>query len=198
MLHFLPLAIRYDGTRPVPGHGYQVHVGPMLSDVRGSVRIRSGDPSVRPELRFNYLTTERDRREWIEAVRCARDILGQPAFADLDGGEVSPGPAVRTDREVLDWVAQDAETALHPSCTCRMGTEADAVVDPRSLEVHGVPGLRVVDASVMPSITNGNIYAAVMMIAERSADLILGNTCLPPERVDFYSHTGGVARGLAG
>ncbi|MEE2677345.1 MAG: choline dehydrogenase [Myxococcota bacterium] len=198
MFHFLPLAIRYDGTRPVPGHGYQVHVGPMLSDARGSVRIRSGDPRVPPELRFNYLTTETDRREWIESVRCARHILSQPAFAELDDGEISPGPEVRTDREVLDWVARDAETALHPSCTCRMGTEEGSVVDPRTLEVHGVPGLRVVDASVMPSITNGNIYAAVMMIAERSADLILGNTCLPPERVDFYSHAGQASRGATG
>lgn len=194
MFHFLPLAIRYDGTRPVPGHGYQVHVGPMLSDARGSVRIRSGDPRVSPGLRFNYLSTERDRREWVEAVRCARDLLGQPAFADYDAGELSPGPDVGSDAEVLDWVARDAETALHPSCTCRMGTDAGAVVDPQNLRVRGVRGLRVVDASVMPSITNGNIYAAVMMIAERAADLILGNTPLPPERVDFYRHACEVSR----
>jgi len=193
MFHFLPLAIRYDGTRSVPGHGYQVHVGPMLSDVRGSVRIRSSDPGMSPEIRFNYLSTERDRREWVEAVRCARALLGQPAFADFDAGELSPGPEVASDSEILDWVARDAETALHPSCTCRMGTDADAVVDPQSLAVHGVRGLRVVDASVMPSITNGNIYAAVMMIAERTADLILGSTPLPPERAEFYRHVRGVS-----
>jgi choline dehydrogenase len=188
MFHFLPVAIRYDGSRSVPGHGYQVHVGPMLSDARGSVRIRSGDPRVPPSLRFNYLSTERDRREWLEAVRCARTLLSQPAFAGLDAGELSPGPELASDTEILDWVARDAETALHPSCTCRMGTDAGSVVDPRSLRVRGVRGLRIVDASVMPSITNGNIYAAVMMIAERAADLILGNTLLPPERVDFYRH----------
>ena len=121
-------------------------------------------------------------------MRCARTLLSQPAFAGLDAGELSPGPELASDTEILDWVARDAETALHPSCTCRMGTDAGSVVDPRSLRVRGVRGLRIVDASVMPSITNGNIYAAVMMIAERAADLILGNTLLPPERVDFYRH----------
>ena len=99
---------------------------------------------------------------------------------------VSPGPEVETDEQILDWIARDAETALHPSCTARMGTGDDAVVHPDSLRVHGVEGLRVVDASVMPTITNGNIYAPVMMIAERAADAILGNTMLPPESIEVY------------
>jgi choline dehydrogenase len=188
MLHFLPIAIRYDGSMPAGGHGYQVHIGPMYSDARGSVRITSADPRAHPALRFNYLSTEQDRREWLQAVGVARHILGQPAFGAYDAGEVSPGPEVRTDQQVLDWVGRQAETALHPSCTCRLGTDALSVVDPASMAVHGLRGLRVVDASVMPSVTNGNIYAPVMMVAEKAADLILGNTPLPPEPLEFYRH----------
>ena len=186
MFHFLPIAIRYDGTQPAGGHGYQVHIGPMYSDSRGTVKITSGDPKAHPALRFNYLSTETDRREWVEAVQISRTILTQPAFDDYNAGELSPGPKVQTAEEVLAWVARDAETALHPSCTAKMGTDAMAVTDPATMGVHGVDGLRVVDASVMPYVTNGNIYAPVMMAAEKAADLILGNTPLPPERVEFY------------
>ena len=117
-----------------------------------------------------------------------RKILSQPAWAGLDGGELSPGPEVETDEQILEWVAADAETALHPSCTCRMGTDPLSVVDPLTHAVHGLDGLRVVDASVFPYVTNGNIYAPVMMTAEKSADLILGNTPLPAEPVAFYRH----------
>jgi choline dehydrogenase len=190
MFHFLPLAIRYDGTSPAGGHGYQVHVGPMYSDARGHVRIRSTDPSQHPALVFNYLSTEQDRREWLEAITVARQILGQPAFERFDAGEVSPGPAVETDEQILDWVGHDAETALHPSCTARMGTDVDAgaVVDPATMRVHGTEGLRVVDASVFPFVTNANIYAPVMMVAEKAADLIRGDTPLPPDPRPFYRH----------
>jgi choline dehydrogenase len=188
MLHFLPIAIRYSGAKPTGGHGYQVHIGPMYSDARGSVKLTSADPRARPALRFNYLSTGQDRREWVEAIQVARHILGQPAFAPFDAGELAPGPEVRTGEQVLDWVGREAETALHPSCTCRMGVDALSVVDPASLRVHGVDGLRVVDASVMPYITNGNIYAPVMMIAEKAADLILGNTPLPAEPLAFHRH----------
>ena len=125
MFHFLPIAVRYDGSAPAGGHGYQVHIGPMYSDARGSVRITSADPRVKPALRFNYLSTEQDRREWVEAIRRAREILSQPAWAALDGGEISPGPSVETDEEILAWVAKDGETALHPSCTCKMGVGRD-------------------------------------------------------------------------
>jgi choline dehydrogenase len=181
MFHFLPLAIRYDGTSPAGDHGYQVHVGPMYSDVRGSVKVRSADPREHPAVRFNYLSTPDDRREWVEAIRTARHILSQPAFDRLDGGEISPGGAVVSDQEIIDWIARDAETALHPSCTARMGVDERAVTDPASMRVHGVERLRVVDASVMPVITNGNIYAPVMMIAERAADMMLGNPALLPD-----------------
>ncbi|MEZ5340102.1 MAG: choline dehydrogenase [Acidimicrobiales bacterium] len=186
MFHFLPIAIRYDGSVPEGGHGYQVHVGPMFSDARGTVKITSTDPRQHPAIVFNYLSTEQDRREWIEAVRTARKILSQPAFDRYNDGEVSPGPSVETEQEILDWVAKDAETALHPSCTCRLGTDELAVADPLTFRVHGVEGLRVVDASVIPVITNGNIYAPTMMIAERAADAILGNEQLAPLRVDLY------------
>jgi choline dehydrogenase len=188
MFHFLPIAIRYDGSAPAGGHGYQVHIGPMYSGSRGSVKIISPDPAVKPALRFNYLSTPTDRREWVEAIQIARHILGQPAFAPFNAGELSPGPSVSTDEEVLEWVRRDAETALHPSCTARMGTGDGSVVDPSSMRVHGLEGLRVVDASVMPYITNGNIFAPVMMVAEKAADLILGNTPLPPEPAEFYRH----------
>ncbi len=149
MFHFLPVAIRYDGSSPAGGHGYQVHVGPMYSDARGTVKITSTDPRTHPALRFNYLSTDQDRREWVEAIRVARRI---------------------------------------PSCTAKMGTGPDAVLDPASMRVHGLDGLRVVDASAMPYITNGNIYAPVMMVAEKAADLILGSTPAAPEYLEFYRH----------
>jgi choline dehydrogenase len=191
MFHFLPIAIRYDGSQPAGGHGYQVHVGPMYADTRGSVKITTRDPRVHPALRFNYLSTDQDRREWLEAVHVSRSILGQPAFEPFSEGEISPGPSVETDEQIVDWVARDAETALHPSCTCRMGTDELSVVDPATMRVHGVDGLRVVDASVFPYVTNGNIYAPVMMTAEKSADLILGNMPLAAEPVPFYRHGSG-------
>jgi choline dehydrogenase len=195
MFHFLPIAIRYDGSAPAGGHGYQVHIGPMYSDSRGSVKITSADPFAKPALRFNYLSTPTDRQEWTEAIRIARNILNQPAFDEFNAGELSPGLDVSAESEVLAWVARDAETALHPSCSCAMGTGPLAVTSPESLEVHGVSGLRVVDASVMPYVTNGNIYAPTMMVAEKAADLILGNAPLPAEPIPFYRHESGANLG---
>jgi choline dehydrogenase len=192
MFHFLPIAIRYDGTAGVKGHGYQVHVGPMYSDARGSVSITSTDPHVHPAIRFNYLSTGQDRREWAEAIRVARTILTRPAFEPYSTGEISPGVTVETDEEILAWVGRDAETALHPSCTARMGTDEASVVDPLTMRVHGIDGLRVVDASAMPYVTNGNIYAPVMMLAEKAADLIAANAPLPPQTTPFYRHGAGM------
>jgi choline dehydrogenase len=163
----------------------------MYADTRGHVRIRSRDPKQHPSMLFNYLTTTNDRREWVEAVRVARDILNQPAFAPYNDGELSPGSEVETDEQILDWVRADAETALHPSCTAKMGVDEMSVVDPDTMKVHGVEGLRVVDASVFPFVTNGNIYAPVMMVAEKAADLIAGNTPLPPASVPFYRYRAG-------
>jgi len=193
MFHFLPIAVRYDGSKSAAEHGYQVHIGPMYSDVRGQLKIKSPDPYEHPSLLFNYLSTENDRREWIEMIRKARDILAQPAFEAFNAGELSPGPSVATDQEILDWVARDAETALHPTCTAKMGVDDMSVVDPQTMRVHGVDGLRVVDASVFPYIPNGNTYAPTMMVAEKAADLIAGNTPLAPlTDVPFYRHGEGM------
>lgn len=185
--HFLPIAIRYDGSAPNEGHGYQVHVGPMNTDVRGHVKIKSADPTVYPRIMFNYLSTEQERRDWVDAIRCTRNIMTQPAFDPYRAAELAPGEHAQTDEEILDFVAREGESAYHPSCTCKMGMDDMAVVDPE-LNVHGVEKLRVVDASIMPSITNGNIYAPVMMIAEKAADVILGNTPPAPSQASFYRH----------
>ncbi len=187
-MHFLPLAIRYDGTSPAARHGFQIHAGPMNSDARGTLAIRSTDPREHPSMVFNYLSTEQDRREWLEVIRSVRELLAQPAMAPFSAGEISPGPEVTSDEDILDWVARDAETALHPSCTCKMGTDPMAVADPATMAVHGTDGLAVVDASVMPYVTNANLYAPVMMIAEKAADLLTGATPLPPEEADWYRH----------
>jgi choline dehydrogenase len=183
--HFLPIAIRYNGTSALKGHGYQVHVGPVRSDARGHVRVVSSDPTEPPEIVFNYLSTDQDRREWVEAIRCTRSILSQPALAPFRGDELAPGPDVQTDEEILEFVRAELESAYHPSCTCKMGTESDSVTDPE-LRVHGVEGLRVVDASVMPTVTNGNIYAPVLMIAEKASDLILDRRPLEPLNPPTY------------
>lgn len=185
--HFLPIAIRYDGSAPAQGHGFQLHVGPMNTDVRGHVKLKSAKPDTYPEIFFNYLSTEQERREWIEAIHCSREIINQPAFDGLRGEELAPGNQVQSDAEILDFVAREGESAYHPSCTCKMGYDDMAVVD-ADLQVHGVENLRVVDASVFPSITNGNIYAPVMMVAEKAADLILGNTLETPSQAEFYRH----------
>ena len=141
-----------------------------------------------PAFVFNYLSTEQDRREWIEAIHKTREILEQSAFAPYSGGEISPGADVSSDDEILDWVRRDGETAYHPSCTNRMGVDEMSVVDPLTMKVHGTQGVRVVYASAMPYVTNGNIYAPVMMMAEKAADIIKGATPLPPEHAPFYRH----------
>jgi choline dehydrogenase len=185
--HFLPLAIRYDGTAPSAGHGFQLHVGPMNTDVRGSIKIKSSDPTEYPSILFNYLSTENERKEWCEAIRCARELIETSAMDKYRGEELSPGKEVQTDEEILDFVAKEGESAYHPSCTCKMGYDDMAVVDSK-MRVHGIENLRVVDASVMPYVTNGNIYAPVMMIAEKAADEILGNTPEEPINIDFYKY----------
>lgn len=190
MYHFLPVAVRYDGQKAPVEHGFQVHIGPMYSDARGSLKIQSNDPKAHPSMVYNYLSTEQDKREWVEAVRVTREIMAQPAMKPYNGGEISPGPSVQTEQEILDWVAEDAETALHPSCTAKMGPASDpmAVVDPKTMKVHGLDNLRVVDASAMPYVTNGNIHAPVLMLAEKAADIIKGEKPLEPEHLEYYQH----------
>jgi choline dehydrogenase len=182
MMMFAPIAMRSEESALEDrAHGYQLHVGVMRSAARGEVEIRSSDPQHHPAIRFNYLTAEGDRERWVAAVRTARELLAQPAFAPYDAGEVLPGPGTVTDDAVVGWVRRVAQTGLHPACSARMGLDGDAVVDPRTMRVHGVEGLRVVDASVMPVLTNSNTYAPVMMIAEKAADMVLGNTPLPAQ-----------------
>lgn len=180
--HFLPVAIRYDGT-PQRQHGFQAHVGPMRSDSRGRVLLRSVDPRQPPSILFNYLSTEQDRREWAEAVAKTREIFAQPAFDAYRGKELSPGADIQSGEQILDFVRRNAESAYHPCGTCRMGTDAGSVVD-AALNVHGLEGLKVVDASVFPEITNGNINAPVIMVAEKAADIILGRPPLAPQMID--------------
>jgi choline dehydrogenase len=188
MYHFLPIAVRYDGTGIEQGHGYQVHVGPMYSDARGRIEITTADPMAKPSILFNYLSTEQDRREWVEAIQVTRNILAQQPFDQYSDGELSPGPSVQTPEQILEWVAKDAETAYHPSCTAKMGTDEMSVVDPNTMKVHGVEGLFVVDASVFPYVTNANLYAPTMMVAERAADLIQEKPTLAPEYVEWHKN----------
>ncbi len=175
--HFLPLAIRYDGT-PQKQHGFQVHVGPMNTDARGHVKLASNDYRAAPKIQFNYLSTEQDKREWVEAIKKTREIFEQPSFAELRGEELSPTSDVQSDEQILEFVRNHGESAYHPSCTCKMGYDGMAVID-ANMQVHGLKGLRVVDASVFPSITNGNLNCPTIMTAEKSADIIKGNEPLP-------------------
>ncbi len=183
--HFLAGAIAYDGSNALSGHGYQVHLGANKPVSRGHVRLRSADPGEAPEIRFNYLREEADRQAYRDGVRLTREIMQQPAFEPYRGEEVSPGPDVQTDEEIDQWVAETAETAYHPCGSCRMGTDPMAVVDPEC-RVHGVENLRVVDSSVMPTLTNGNINAPTIMIGEKAADHILGRPPLPPADVPVF------------
>jgi len=185
--HFLPLAIRYDGSSPHKGHGFQLHVGPMNTDVRGHVKVDSTNPEAKPKIVFNYLSTEQERREWVEAIRVSRNIIEQPAFDHLRGTELSPGDSAQTDEEILDFVAREGESAYHPSCSCKMGYDDMAVVD-SELKVHGITNLRIVDASIFPTITNGNLYAPTIMIAEKAADIILGNHMEPARDAEYYKY----------
>ena len=188
MFHFLPMAVRYDGQKADVKHGFQWHVGPMFSDTKGHVHIKSADIHDKPSILFNYLKTDQDRREWVEAVRVARSLLDTKAMEEVGAREFSPGVDVQTDEEILEWVRNDGETALHPSCTAKMGAESDpmAVVNPDTMGVWGVEGLYIADASVFPSVTNGNIYAPTMMVGEKAADLIAGRTPLEPNHAEWY------------
>ncbi|NCF75565.1 MAG: choline dehydrogenase [Proteobacteria bacterium] len=173
--HFLPTAMSYDGSAKARGHGFQVHVGPMLPKSRGSVTLRSKRVNEPPKIVFNYMSHEEDRQVFRAAIRKAREIFAQPALDHLRGTELSPGEAVQSDEALDAFVASHAESAYHPCGTCRMGKDLDAVVDSEG-RVHGIPSLRVIDSSIFPHITNGNLNAPTIMLAERMADLIRGRT----------------------
>ncbi|MGE0213035.1 MAG: choline dehydrogenase [Parvibaculaceae bacterium] len=179
--HFLPAAMRYDGKAAAPGHGFQVHVGPMRSKSRGHVRVRSADPAAPPEIVFNYMSHPDDWKEFRACVRLTREIFRQPAMQRYAAAEISPGDGVSSDEEIDGFIREHAESAYHPCGTCRMGTADDpmAVVDPEC-RVIGVGGLRVADSSIFPQITNGNLNAPSIMVGEKASDHILGRVPLPP------------------
>ena len=185
--HFLPLAVTYDGSSLAREHGFQAHVGPMRSKSRGHVRLASNDPREKPKIRFNYLSHPDDLVEFRAGLRLTREIFAQPAFDPYRGREIQPGKDVQTDEQIDAFVRAKVESAYHPSCSCKMGSRGDpmAVVDPDA-RVIGLENLRVVDSSIMPSITTGNLNAPTIMLAEKAADHILGKPMLPASDAPFY------------
>ena len=182
--HFLPAAVSYDGSHAAPGGGFQVHVGPMLSPSRGKLTLSSADPQAKPRLRFNYLSHTEDWQVFRAAVRHAREIFAQPALDAFRGDEIAPGAQADSDQAIDRFVSTNAESAYHPCGTCRMGEDDLAVLDAHC-RVRGIEQLRVVDASIFPHITNGNLNAPTIMSAEKAADHIRGKT-LPPLELPYY------------
>ncbi len=183
--HFFPMAVRYDGQSPNNGHGFQAHVGPMRSGSRGWVRLRSSDPADAPRVCFNYLSQNSDWEEFRAAVRLTREIFEQPAFDEFRGKELSPGPDIQDDGALNAYLRDAVESAYHPSCTCKMGSDNMSVVD-EQCRVIGINGLRIVDSSIMPSIVSGNLNAPTIMLAEKAADIIRGRTPLQPSDAPVY------------
>jgi choline dehydrogenase len=179
--HFLPAAMRYDGKEAFAGHGFQVHIGHNKPKSRGSVKVVSNQPDVAPQITFNYLQHQDDIQGFRACVRLTREIINQPALDGYRGEEIQPGMQIQSDAEIDAFVRESVESAYHPSCSCKMGTDELSVVDPET-KVHGIQGLRVVDSSIFPTIPNGNLNAPTIMLAERAADLIKGHH-LPPETV---------------
>lgn len=175
--HFLPAAMRYDGKKPLKGHGFMVLTGPNKPKSRGYVRLRSTDPFEQPDILFNYLDREEDREGFRRCVRLTREIIAQPAFDRFRGEEMAPGTDVRKDDEIDAWVRETMESTYHPCGSCRMGEDAMAVVD-SNLKVRGVEGLRVIDSSVFPSEPNANLNAPTIMLAERASDIVRGKPLL--------------------
>jgi choline dehydrogenase len=186
--HFLPMAVAYDGSTLAQEHGFQAHVGPMRSKSRGWVRLASADPHDKPKILFNYLSHPDDWTEMRACVRLTREIFAQAAFDRYRGREIQPGASVQSDAQIDEFIRAKVESAYHPSCSCKMGAPGDpmAVVDPET-RVRGLEGLRVVDSSIMPSVTTGNLNAPTIMLAEKAADHILGKGLLPAEDAPYYA-----------
>jgi len=186
--HFLPLAVNYDGSALAREHGFQAHVGPMRSRSAGWVRLRSDEARDPPRICFNYMSRPEDWEEMRACVRLTREIFAQPAFDRYRGREIQPGEAVVTDEQIDDFIRAKAESAFHPCGTCRMGSASDprAVVD-SAARVIGLDALRVVDSSIMPSITTGNLNAPTIMLAEKAADHIRGTPLLPRSTAPYYA-----------
>lgn len=190
--HFLPVAINYNGTNAVEEHGFQAHVGSMRSPSRGRIRLKSLNPHDHPSILFNYMSHEQDWQEFRDGIRITREIMHQPALDPYRGREISPGKIAQTDAELDEFVRNHAETAYHPSCSCKMGYDDMAVVDAEG-RVHGMEGLRVVDASIMPLIITGNLNATTIMIGEKIADAIKGQK-LPKSNAPYYKADPSVLR----
>jgi len=186
--HFLPMAVSYDGSSLAQEHGFQAHVGPMRSKSKGWVRLASPDAQDKPRILFNYLAQPDDWTEMRACVRLTREVFAQPAFDRYRGREIQPGADAQTDEQIDAFIRARVESAYHPSCSCKMGAENDpmAVVGPQT-GVRGLEGLRVVDSSIMPSVTTGNLNAPTIMIAEKAADHILGKSLLPPSDAPYYA-----------
>ena len=183
--HFLPIAINYNGSNPIKVHSFQAHMGSMRSPSRGRVHLRTKNPHDHPSILFNYMSTEQDWREFRAGIRITRKIMQQQALAPYVGREISPGIAIRTDAEIDAFVREHGETAYHPCGTCAMGYDDMAVVDAEA-RVHGLQGLRVIDASIMPEIITGNLNAPTIMMAEKLADAIRGRVPLPVENIPVF------------
>lgn len=187
--HFMPAAVSYDAQSLTDQHGYQVYIGPFRSQSRGSVRIRSKDPTEKPRIQFNYMSQEEDWIDMRACIRLTREIFAQDAFAPYRGEEITPGKDVQTDDELDAYIRETVQPAYHACGTCRMGPKEDkhSVVDPTG-RVHGLDGLRIVDSSVIPSIVTGNLNACTIMIAERMSDFIRGHDPLPAIDAPFFVH----------
>jgi choline dehydrogenase len=183
--HFLPVAINYNGSNPIKVHGFQAHMGSMRSPSRGRVQLRSKDPHQHPSILFNYMSSEQDWSEFRAGIRITREIMRQPALSAYAGREITPGEAAQSDAELDAFVRQRAETAYHPCGTNAMGMGDMAVVDGAG-RVHGMEGLRVVDASIMPEIVTGNLNAPTIMMAEKIADQIRGRVPLPRSNASYF------------
>ena len=186
--HFLPLAVTYDGQGLASEHGFQAHVGPMRSKSRGFVRLRSADPLEKPRVKFNYLSHPDDMVEMRACVRLTREIFAQAAFDPYRGRELQPGAEIVTDEAIDAFVRAKVESAYHPSCSCKMGSASDpmAVVDPATMKVHGLEALHVVDSSIMPQVTTGNLNAPTIMIGEKASDILRGRPALAPSNAPYF------------
>ena len=186
--HFLPIAVNYNGSNPIKVHSFQAHMGSMRSHSRGRVQLKTKNPHDHPSILFNYMSHEEDWREFRAGIRITRDIMHQSALAPYLGNEISPSDSVQSDAEIDAFVRAHGETSYHPSCSCTMGYDELSVVDNQG-KVHGLEGLRVIDASIMPRIVTGNLNAPTIMMAEKLADVIRGRTPLPAVKVPVYIHT---------
>jgi choline dehydrogenase len=183
--HFLPSTVNDHGRKSGTCHAYQVHIGNMRQEARGWIKLKSTDPRQHPRIQPFYLQTENDRKEFRDAVKLTREIFAQKAFDPYRGPEIQPGAHATSDADIDAFVRARGDSAYHPSCSCKMGTDTTAVVDPQA-RVHGLEGLRVVDASIMPSVVSGNLNAPTIMIAEKCADMIAGKPPMPKADVPVY------------